>query len=87
MASRDQWGHIHARTLHPLFYDESSIRISPTGAEYLRPIFTNVIGYDDVEQIRDTRLDYGNLFRRYHGVNTDIRKRGEYVDREREASM
>ena len=52
--------------------------ISPMGAEYLLPIFTNAIGYDDVEQIRDTRFDAGNLFRRYHSVNTDIRKRVQY---------
>ena len=75
---RDQWGHIHARSLHPSFYDASRMTISPTGAEYLLPIFTNAIGYDDVEQIRDTRFNAGNLFRRYHSVNTDIRKRVQY---------
>ena len=75
---RDQWGLIHARSLHPSFYDEKRMMISPTGAEYLLPIFTNAIGYDDVEQIRDTRFDSGNLFRRYHSVNTDIRKRVQY---------
>ncbi len=75
---RDQWGLIHARTLHPSFYDESRMSISSVGAEYLLPIFTNAIGYDDVEQIRDTRFGSGNLFRRYHSVNADIRKRVQY---------
>lgn len=76
---RDQWGLIHARNLHPSFYNENRMTISPLGAEYLLPIFTNAIGYDDVEQIRDTRFDAGNLFRRYHSVNTDIRKRVQYL--------
>lgn len=86
-ALRDQWGLIHARTLHPSFYDETAMRISPMGAEYLQPIFTNAIGYDDVEQIRDTRFDAGNLFRRYHSVNTDIRKRVQYVSPNHEHTM
>ena len=76
---RDQWGLIHARTLHPTFYDESAMRISSIGAAYLRPIFTDAIGNDDVQHIRDTRFDAGNLYRRYHSVNTDIRKRVQYV--------
>ena len=78
-AFRDQWGHIHARSLHPSFYNETHMTVSPLGAEYLLPIFTNAIGYDDVEQIRDTRFDAGNLFRRYHSVNTDVRKRVQYL--------
>ena len=76
---RDQWGLIHARNLHPSFYNSNRMTISPLGAEYLLPIFTNAIGHDDVEQIRETRFDAGNLFRRYHSVNTDIRKRVQYI--------
>lgn len=76
---RDQWGHIHARNLHPSFYNQQRMSISAEGAEYLLPIFTNAIGYDDVEQIRDTRFDAGNLFRRYHSVNTDVRKRVQFI--------
>ena len=76
---RDRWGHIHARNLHPSFYDQVRMTISAEGAEYLLPIFTNAIGYDDVEQIRDTRFDAGNLFRRYHSVNTDVRKRVQFL--------
>lgn len=76
---RDRWGHIHARNLHPSFYNEERMSISVDGAEYLLPIFTNAVGFDDVEHIRDTRFDAGNLFRRYHSVNTDIRKRVQFV--------
>lgn len=71
----DKWGVIHARRLHPSFYDNERMRISRTGSEYLLPIFTNAIGHDDVEYIRETSFDSGNLFRHYHSVNADIAKR------------
>ncbi len=77
---RDQWGEIHARQLHPDFYDADRMHVSPTGVEYLLPIFTNAIGADDMEHIRETLFDSGNLFRRYHSVNTDIEKRVEYLE-------
>lgn len=80
-AFRDQWGHIHARNLHPAFYNGQRMTISAEGAEYLLPIFTNAIGSDDVEQIREARFDAGNLFRRYHSVNTDIRKRVQFLEK------
>jgi 6-phosphofructokinase 1 len=79
-AFRDQWGVIHARTLHPSFYDASTLRISRTGLEYLLPIFTNAIGYDDIQEVRDTLFDSGNLFRQYHSVNTDIEKRLAFLE-------
>ena len=77
---RDQWGVIHARQLHPQFYDETNMQISPTGVEYLLPIFTNAIGAEDTEHIRESLFDSGNLFRRYHSVNTDIAKRVQYLE-------
>ncbi len=83
---RDRWGQIHARTLHPSFYDELAMRVSRVGIEYLLPIFTNAIGYDDVENIRDTLFDNGNLFRPYHSVNTDIEKRLRLVEQPIKAS-
>jgi 6-phosphofructokinase 1 len=76
---RDQWGLIHSRNLHPSFYDPQRMHISLTGIDYLLPIFTNCIGTDDVLFIRETRFDSGNLFRRYHSVNTDIEKRTRYL--------
>jgi hypothetical protein len=52
---------------------------SQTGIDYLLPIFTNALGGDDVEHIRQTLFDSGNLQRPYHSVNTDIRKRTQFV--------
>ena len=40
-ALRDRWGHIHARQMHPSFYDPQLMRPSRQGMEYLLPIFTN----------------------------------------------
>lgn len=81
-AFRDRWGHIHARSVHPAFYDPEHMRPSPLGIEYLLPIFTDAIGPDDVEHIRETLFDSGNLFRPYHSVNTDINKRIRFLSDE-----
>jgi len=72
---RDRWGVIHARHMHPFFYDAELMRPSRTGVEYLLPIFTNAIGHADMEAIRLNAFDSGSLFRPYHSVNTDINKR------------
>lgn len=77
---RDQWGLIHARNLHPSFYDAESMKPSRMGIEYLMPIFTTAIGHDDVENIRRTLFDAGNLLRPYHSVNIDIAKRIRYLE-------
>ena len=66
--------------MHPSFYDPELMRPSRTGVEYLLPIFTNAIGDDDVEAMRETLFDSGNLNRPYHSVNTDINKRIRYLD-------
>jgi len=81
-AFRDRWGHIHARAVHPAFYDAEHMRPSPMGIEYLLPIFTDAIGRDDVEHIRETLFDSGNLYRPYHSVNTDINKRIRFLSDE-----
>ncbi|HXY38399.1 MAG TPA: 6-phosphofructokinase [Vicinamibacteria bacterium] len=78
-AFRDRWGTIHARYLHPSFYDHELMRPSKVGVEYLLPIFTNAIGQADIEAIRETVFDSGSLFRPYHSVNTDINKRIRYL--------
>jgi len=78
-AFRDRWGVIHARYLHPSFYDEELMRPSKVGVEYMLPIFTNAIGHADIEAIRHTVFDSGSLFRPYHSVNTDINKRIRYL--------
>ena len=74
-AFRDRWGHIHARRVHPSFYDPHAMQPSRLGIEYLLPIFTDAIGPDDIEHTRQTLFDSGNLYRPYHSVNTDINKR------------
>ena len=52
---------------------------SPLGIEYLLPIFTDAIGPDDTEHMRQTLFAPGNLFRPYHSINTDINKRIRYL--------
>ena len=79
-AFRDRWGLIHARYMHRSFYDPERMQPSETGVEYLMPIFSNAIGYDDVEHMRQTLFDAGNLHRAYHSVNTDINKRIRYLE-------
>jgi 6-phosphofructokinase 1 len=79
-AFRDRWGIIHARNMHPSFYDAELMRPSRTGIEYLLPIFTNAIGHADVEHLRESIFDAGSLFRPYHSVNTDINKRIRYLE-------
>lgn len=76
---RDLWGHIHARALHPDFYDADQMRPSKVGIEYLAPIFTNAIGHDDVEVVRTSLFNLGNLTRPYHSVNTDVNKRIRFL--------
>jgi 6-phosphofructokinase 1 len=77
---RDQWGQIHARTVHPTLYDARLMQPSSVGIEYLLPIFTAAIGHDDMEHVRETLFDAGNLYRRYHSVNTDIQKRIRHLE-------
>lgn len=77
---RDRWGHIHARQLDPSFYDPNSLRLSRIGIDYLLPIFSNAIGDDDTESIRQTLFTAGNLTQQYHSVNVDINKRICFLD-------
>ncbi len=77
---RDRWGIIHPRFMHPSLYDPELMRPSRAGIEYLLPIFTTAIGHDDVEFIRESLFDAGNLFRPYHSVNVDLGKRIRYLE-------
>jgi 6-phosphofructokinase 1 len=77
---RDRWGLIHARQMHPSFYDPNLLKPSRTGVEYLMNIFNNAIGADDVEYIRQKLFDPGNLTEPYHSPNTDIAKRIRYLE-------
>lgn len=71
---RDRWNTIHARPLSPTFYDSQRFRPSAKGVDYLRTIFNNALGADDVEALR-TLFDTGHLVHAYHSVNVDINKR------------
>ncbi len=77
---RDRWGHIHARRVHPAFYDADQMKPSRIGNEYLMQIFTHAIGHDDVDSMRQTTFAAGNLLSRYHSINTDIGKRIRYLE-------
>jgi 6-phosphofructokinase 1 len=77
---RDRWGLIHARQMHPSLYDPLRMKPSRLGIDYLLPIFTGAIGYDDAEHMRQTLFDAGNLTQPYHSINTDIHKRIRYLD-------
>ena len=76
---RDRWGLIHARYMHPDFYDAQLMKPSRTGIDYLLPIFANALGDDDMEHIRRTSFAPGNLLQPYHSINTDINKRIRYL--------
>ncbi len=77
---RDRWGVIHARQVHPSFYDPERLQLSPTGVGYLLPIFANAIGQDDMEAVRQTLFNPGNLSQPYHSVNVDVNKRICFLD-------
>jgi 6-phosphofructokinase 1 len=76
---RDRWGHIHARAMHPELYDATLMKPSKLGIQYLLPIFTDAIGDDDAEHMRQTLFAAGNLAEPYHSVNTDVHKRIRYL--------
>ena len=77
---RDRWGLIHARYMHPALYDPRLMKPSRLGIEYLLPIFTDAIGNDDAEHMRQTLFDPGNLAQPYHSINTDVHKRIRYLE-------
>jgi len=77
---RDRWGFIHPRSMHPALYDPRLMKPSRMGIDYLLPIFTDAIGSDDSEHMRQTLFDPGNLAQPYHSVNTDVQKRVRHLD-------
>ncbi len=77
---RDRWGLIHARYMHPELYDPVLMKPSRTGINYLIPIFTDAIGNDDMEHLRQTLFAPANLTQPYHSINTDVNKRIRYLD-------
>jgi 6-phosphofructokinase 1 len=79
---RDRWGLIHARQMHPSMYDPRLMKPSRVGIDYLMPIFTDAIGNDDTEYMRQTVFNPGNLAQPYHSINTDVHKRIRYLEGE-----
>lgn len=79
---RDRWGLIHARYMHPALYDAKRMKPSQLGIDYLLPIFTDAIGNDDAEHMRQTLFAAGNLAQAYHSINTDVHKRIRYLEGE-----
>ena len=77
---RDRWGLIHARQMHPSFYDPVLMRPSQAGVDYLHPIFASAVGADDVEVLRSALFDPSHLRMPYHSVNTDVGKRIRYLE-------
>jgi len=77
---RDRWGLIHARQMHLALYDPLLMKPSKIGIDYLMPIFTDAIGNDDAEHMRQTLFDPGNLAQPYHSINTDVHKRIRYLE-------
>jgi 6-phosphofructokinase 1 len=71
---RDRWGSIHARPLASSFYDARRFQPSAMGVDYLRSIFGDALGLDDVESIRSI-FDTGNLVHPYDSVNVHVNKR------------
>jgi len=77
---RDRFGLIHARQVHPAFYDPESLRPSRVGVDYLVPIFSDALGADDMEAVRQTLFHTSNLTQPYHSPNVDINKRIRFLD-------
>ncbi len=79
---RDRWGLIHARAMHSALYDPKLMKPSKMGIQYLLPIFTDAIGNDDAEHMRQTLFTPGNLAQPYHSINTDVNKRIRFLETE-----
>lgn len=76
----DRWGHIHARQVHPSFYDRSRMKPSAVGVEYLQQIFTGAVGHDDTEHLRERLFTPGRLLDPHRSLNALISRRIEYLD-------
>jgi len=66
--------------MHSAFYDPRLMKPSRLGVNYLLPIFTDAIGNDDAEYMRQTLFDPGNLAQPYHSINTDVNKRIHFLE-------
>lgn len=72
---RDKWGIIHARRADDSFYDASLLHLSAHGGKYLKNIFVDAIGAEDVEFLRNSLFDSGNLDEPYLSINVSMARR------------
>ena len=77
---RDRWGTIHPRDVHISMYNAQRFQPSKLGVDYLRPIFSNAIGTDDMQEMLNELFAPGNLTGRYQSINVDVQKRIRYLD-------
>lgn len=77
---QDRWGKIHARQVHPSLWDTKRFQLSELGRSYLRPIFTNAIGRDDLEAMHAKLFNPANLVQRYQSFNVEMQKRIQYFE-------
>ena len=77
---RDNWGVIHARRVDDSFYDDSLLQLSSHGAKYLKNIFSGAIGAEDVEFLRNSLFDSGNLDEPYLSITVSMARRLRELD-------
>ncbi|MEM7811974.1 MAG: 6-phosphofructokinase [Planctomycetota bacterium] len=77
---RDRWGQIHPRAVHPCMYDAEHLQPSKFGRDYLRPIFNNALGRDDIEHVLTDLFSPYKLSSRFQSINIDVHKRIQYLD-------
>ncbi|CAN5732662.1 6-phosphofructokinase [soil metagenome] len=71
---RDRWGTIHPRPLSTCFYNAKRFQPSAKGIAYLRAIFAEALGADDLESQR-ALFNTGNLVHPYDSVTVHMNKR------------
>ena len=72
---RDRWGIVRPRLVHRSFFDDQQWKVSPRGHDYLRAIFTDAVGADDVEHLRGDLFDAGHLATGFQSVNVKLAQR------------
>ncbi|HCK51763.1 MAG TPA: 6-phosphofructokinase [Planctomycetaceae bacterium] len=72
---RDRWGTVRPRLVHQSFFDGQQWRVSARGQDYLRAIFTDAVGADDVEHLRGDLFDAGHLATGFQSVNVKLAQR------------
>ena len=65
--------------MYRVLYYDGLMKPSKLGIDYLMPIFTDAIGEEDAEHMRQTLFAAGNLAQPYHSINTDVHKRIRYL--------